>query len=111
MWGNCRALGYRRMIYQARPLRTMRRGGVLVSLLQLQPGVADQAAQLGVGVQVLLTEADRGGRARRGETGLHHWLTTLPGGYVTMGPTSVDGLKGAPRDTAPGDAGGEVNVA
>ena len=49
MWGNCRALGYRRMIYQARSLRTMRRGGVLVSLLQLQPGVADQAAQLGVG--------------------------------------------------------------
>lgn len=48
--------------YQARSLRTMRRGGVLVSLLQLQPGVADQAAQLGVGVQVLLTEADRGGR-------------------------------------------------
>jgi hypothetical protein len=62
MWGNCRALGYRRMIYQTRSLRTMRRGGVLVSLLQLQPGVADQAAQLGVGVQVLLTEADRGGR-------------------------------------------------
>jgi hypothetical protein len=80
--------------YQARSLRTMRRGDVLVSLLQLQPGVADQAAQLGVGVQVLLTEADReGGRARRGETGLHHGLTTLPGGYVTMGPTSVDGLK------------------
>jgi hypothetical protein len=49
MWGNCRALGYRRMIYQTRSLRTMRRGGVLVSLLQLQPvsllqlqpGVAD----------------------------------------------------------------------
>jgi hypothetical protein len=32
-------------------------------------------------------------------------LATLPGGYVTMGSTSVDGSKGAPRDTAPGDAG------
>jgi hypothetical protein len=33
----------------------------VTALLQLQPGVADQAAQLGVGVQVLLTEADREG--------------------------------------------------
>src|ERR1700749_1111736 len=38
-------------------------------------------------------------------------LATLAGGHVTMGSTSVDGSKGAPRDRAPGDAGrGELGM-
>lgn len=47
--------------YQARSLRTLRRGGVLLSLLPLQPGVADQAAEGGAEVLVMLCEADRAG--------------------------------------------------
>ena len=47
--------------YQARSLRTLRRGGVLISLLPLQPGVADQAAQAGAEARVMLCEADRAG--------------------------------------------------
>jgi len=47
--------------YQVRSLRTLRRGGVLVSLLPLKPGVADQAAQAGAEARLMLCEADRAG--------------------------------------------------
>ena len=47
--------------YQARSLRTLRRGGVLITLQPLQPGVADQAARLGAEARLMLAEADRAG--------------------------------------------------
>jgi NADPH:quinone reductase-like Zn-dependent oxidoreductase len=47
--------------YPARSLRTLRRGGVLVSLLPLPADVAAEAARLGIRAQVMLAEADRAG--------------------------------------------------
>jgi NADPH:quinone reductase-like Zn-dependent oxidoreductase len=47
--------------YQARSLRTLRRGGLLISLLPLPPGIADQAAAAGASARVMLAEADRAG--------------------------------------------------
>jgi NADPH:quinone reductase-like Zn-dependent oxidoreductase len=47
--------------YQARSLRTLRPGGVLISLLPLQSGIADQAAAAGASARVMLAEADRTG--------------------------------------------------
>jgi NADPH:quinone reductase-like Zn-dependent oxidoreductase len=47
--------------YPARSLRTLRRGGVLVSLLPVPAGVAAEAARLGVRAQVMLVEADHAG--------------------------------------------------
>jgi NADPH:quinone reductase-like Zn-dependent oxidoreductase len=44
--------------YQARSLR---RGGVLITLQPLQPGVADQSARIGAGARLMLAEADRAG--------------------------------------------------
>jgi NADPH:quinone reductase-like Zn-dependent oxidoreductase len=47
--------------YPARSLRTLRPGGVLVSLLPFSPDVPAEAARLGVRAEVLLVEADHGG--------------------------------------------------
>jgi NADPH:quinone reductase-like Zn-dependent oxidoreductase len=47
--------------YPARSLRTLRRGGVLISLLPIQPGVAAEAERLGIRAEVLLVEADHAG--------------------------------------------------
>jgi NADPH:quinone reductase-like Zn-dependent oxidoreductase len=47
--------------YPARSLRTLRRGGMLISLLPLPAGVADEAARLGIRAEVLLVEADHAG--------------------------------------------------
>jgi NADPH:quinone reductase-like Zn-dependent oxidoreductase len=47
--------------YPARSLRTLRRGGVLISLLPLQPSVTTEAAGLGIRAEALLVEADHGG--------------------------------------------------
>jgi NADPH:quinone reductase-like Zn-dependent oxidoreductase len=47
--------------YSARSLRTLRRGGLLISLLPLPADVAAEAAQLGIRAQVMLAEADRAG--------------------------------------------------
>jgi NADPH:quinone reductase-like Zn-dependent oxidoreductase len=47
--------------YQARSLRTLRRGGMLICLRPLQPGVRAQAARLGVRAEALLVEADHAG--------------------------------------------------
>jgi NADPH:quinone reductase-like Zn-dependent oxidoreductase len=47
--------------YPARSLRTLREGGVLVSLLPFPPEVAADAASNGVRAQVMLVEADHAG--------------------------------------------------
>lgn len=47
--------------YLARSLRTLRRGGILISLLPLPAEVAAQAARQGIRAQVMLAEADRAG--------------------------------------------------
>jgi NADPH:quinone reductase-like Zn-dependent oxidoreductase len=47
--------------YPARSLRTLRRGGVLVSLLPLGADVAAGAAKLGVRAEAMLVEADHAG--------------------------------------------------
>jgi NADPH:quinone reductase-like Zn-dependent oxidoreductase len=47
--------------YPARSLRTLRPGGILISLLPFPPGVAAEAARLGIRAEVLLVEADHGG--------------------------------------------------
>jgi NADPH:quinone reductase-like Zn-dependent oxidoreductase len=47
--------------YQARSLRTLRPGGILVSLLPLSPEASAEAARLGIRLQVMLAEADRAG--------------------------------------------------
>jgi NADPH:quinone reductase-like Zn-dependent oxidoreductase len=47
--------------YPARSLRTLRRGGVLISLLPFPAGVAAEAARLGIRAEVLLVEADHAG--------------------------------------------------
>jgi NADPH:quinone reductase-like Zn-dependent oxidoreductase len=47
--------------YPARSLRTLRPGGVLVSLLPMPAGVAAEAARLGIRAEVMLVEADRAG--------------------------------------------------
>jgi NADPH:quinone reductase-like Zn-dependent oxidoreductase len=47
--------------YPARSLRTLRDGGVLVSLLPFAAEVAAQAAARGIRAEVLLVEADQGG--------------------------------------------------
>jgi len=47
--------------YAARSLRTLRPGGVLVSLLPFPPEVAAEAARLGIRAVVLLVEADHAG--------------------------------------------------
>ncbi len=47
--------------YSARSLRTLRPGGMLVSLLPFAPDIPEQAARLGVRAQVMLVEADHGG--------------------------------------------------
>jgi NADPH:quinone reductase-like Zn-dependent oxidoreductase len=47
--------------YPARSLRTLRRGGLLISLLPLQPEVVAEAARLGLRTKVLLVEADHAG--------------------------------------------------
>jgi NADPH:quinone reductase-like Zn-dependent oxidoreductase len=47
--------------YPARSLRTLREGGVLVSLLPFPPEVAADAASNGIRAQVMLVEADHAG--------------------------------------------------
>jgi NADPH:quinone reductase-like Zn-dependent oxidoreductase len=47
--------------YPARSLRTLRRGGTLISLLPLQAQVAEEAARLSIRAEVLLVEADHAG--------------------------------------------------
>jgi NADPH:quinone reductase-like Zn-dependent oxidoreductase len=47
--------------YPARSLRTLRAGGMLVSLLPFAPQVAADASAKGVRAQVMLVEADHGG--------------------------------------------------
>jgi NADPH:quinone reductase-like Zn-dependent oxidoreductase len=47
--------------YPARSLRTLRPGGRLISLLPFAPGVAAEAARLGLQAQVMLVEADHAG--------------------------------------------------
>jgi NADPH:quinone reductase-like Zn-dependent oxidoreductase len=47
--------------YPARSLRTLRRGGMLICLLPVPAEVATEAARLGVGVEVILVEADHAG--------------------------------------------------
>jgi NADPH:quinone reductase-like Zn-dependent oxidoreductase len=47
--------------YPARSLRTLRRGGLLISLLPLRPEVVAEAARLGLRTKVLLVEADHAG--------------------------------------------------
>jgi NADPH:quinone reductase-like Zn-dependent oxidoreductase len=47
--------------YPARSLRTLRRGGALVSLLPIPADVAAEAARLGIRAEVMLVEADRAG--------------------------------------------------
>lgn len=47
--------------YPERSLRVLRRGGVLVSLLPLPPGVPSRAAEAGVRAEVMLVEADHAG--------------------------------------------------
>jgi NADPH:quinone reductase-like Zn-dependent oxidoreductase len=47
--------------YPARSVRTLREGGVLVSLLPFKPEVATDAARKGVRTQVMLVEADHAG--------------------------------------------------
>jgi NADPH:quinone reductase-like Zn-dependent oxidoreductase len=47
--------------YPARSLRTLRPGGLLVSLLPFAPEVAAEAARLGVRAEVMLVEADHAG--------------------------------------------------
>jgi NADPH:quinone reductase-like Zn-dependent oxidoreductase len=47
--------------YSARSLRTLRRGGTLISLLPLPAEVTAEAARLGIRAQVMLAEADRAG--------------------------------------------------
>jgi NADPH:quinone reductase-like Zn-dependent oxidoreductase len=47
--------------YPARSLRTLRPGGILISLLPIQPEVMAEAARLGIRAEVLLVEADHGG--------------------------------------------------
>jgi NADPH:quinone reductase-like Zn-dependent oxidoreductase len=47
--------------YSARSLRTLRRGGTLISLLPLPADAAAEAARLGIRAQVMLAEADRAG--------------------------------------------------
>lgn len=44
-----------------RSMRTLRRGGILVSLLPIDPAHADEAARLGVRAKVLLVEHDQAG--------------------------------------------------
>ena len=45
----------------ARSLRTLRRGGTLISLIPIQAEVAEEAARLGIRAGVLLVEADHAG--------------------------------------------------
>jgi NADPH:quinone reductase-like Zn-dependent oxidoreductase len=47
--------------YPARSLRTLRPGGILVSLLPVAPEVTAEAARLGVRAEVMLVEADHAG--------------------------------------------------
>lgn len=47
--------------YPARSLRTLRPGGMLISLLPFPRDVAAEAARLGVRAEVILVEADHGG--------------------------------------------------
>lgn len=47
--------------YPARSLRTLRQGGILISLLPLPAEVAAQATRQGIRAQVMLAEADRAG--------------------------------------------------
>lgn len=47
--------------YPERSLRVLRRGGVLVSLLPLPPGVRSRARELGVRAEAMLVEADHAG--------------------------------------------------
>jgi NADPH:quinone reductase-like Zn-dependent oxidoreductase len=47
--------------YPARSLRTLRRGGILISLLPFPSEVAAEAARRGIRAEVLLVEADHGG--------------------------------------------------
>ncbi len=47
--------------YPARSLRTLRPGGVLISLLPFGPEVRTEAARLGVRAEVMLVEADHAG--------------------------------------------------
>ena len=47
--------------YPARSLRTLRPGGILISLLPFPSEVAQEAARLGIRAEVLLVEADHGG--------------------------------------------------
>lgn len=49
--------------YPARSLRTLRRGGMLISLLPFPADVAAEAARLGIRAEVLLVEADHAGMA------------------------------------------------
>jgi NADPH:quinone reductase-like Zn-dependent oxidoreductase len=49
--------------YPARSLRTLREGGLLISLLPVGAGVVAEAARRGVRAQVMLVEADHGGMA------------------------------------------------
>jgi len=49
--------------YPARSLRTLKPGGRLISLRQVPPEVAEEAASLGVRAQVMLVEHDHGGLA------------------------------------------------
>jgi NADPH:quinone reductase-like Zn-dependent oxidoreductase len=49
--------------YPARSVRTLREGGVLVSLLPFPPEVAADAARAGARAQVMLVEADHAGMA------------------------------------------------
>ena len=79
--------------YTARSLRTLREGGVVVSVVRFGAEVAAEAAQRGIRAELLLVEADHGGMTAIGDLVTHGKLRPIAAGTFPPGPRG----QGPPR--------------